>query len=115
LKLLFDQNLSPRLIRALQDLYPGSLHVRDIGLEAVDDAVVWAYAAEHRLVIVSKDSDFHQRSFVFGYPPKVVWIRLGNCTTSAVEAVLRHHAENLEVFARDEAGAFLVLGDWGSP
>jgi len=115
LKLLFDQNLSPRLIRALQDLYPDSLHVRDIGLEAVDDAVVWEYAAEHRFVIVSKDSDFHQRSFLLGHPPKVVWIRLGNCSTSAVAAVLRQHATSLEVFARDEAGAFLVLGDWGSP
>lgn len=115
MKLLFDQNLSPRLSRILRDVYPDSRHVRDIGLERADDFVVWSYAAEHQLIIVSKDSDFHQRSFVFGHPPKVVWIRLGNCSTSAVEAVLRQHATTLAVFARDEAAAFLVLGDWRSP
>ena len=115
MKLLFDQNLSPRLIRALQDLYPDSCHVRDFGLEAADDSVVWAFAAEHCLIIVSKDSDFHQRSFVLGAPPKVVWIRLGNCSTEAVETILRRHVRSLETFGLDEAGAFLVLGDWGSP
>ena len=51
--------------------------------------VVWAYAAEHRFVIVSKDADFHQRSFVLGHPPKVVWIRRGNCSTAEIEAILR--------------------------
>lgn len=63
MKLLFDQNLSHRLARALADLFPDSLHVRDVGLRAADDPVVWDYARQRGFVIVSKDADFHQRSF----------------------------------------------------
>ena len=81
MRLLFDQNLSPRLLPILADLYGGSTHVRNEGLEAADDDAVWAYAARHGFAIVSKDSDFHQRSFLLGAPPKVVWIQRGNCAT----------------------------------
>ena len=54
--LLLDQNLSPRLITVLGDLYPGSTHVRDAGLQAADDDTVWRYAAQHGFAIVSKDA-----------------------------------------------------------
>ncbi len=110
MKLLFDENLSPNLVRALLDIYPGSVHVRDVGLQSANDNAVWDYAADHGLTIVSKDEDFHQRSLLAGPPPKVVWIRRGNCSTSDIEAVLRvHHADLLD-FERDEQGAFLALG-----
>jgi predicted nuclease of predicted toxin-antitoxin system len=85
MKLLFDENLSHRLVRMLADLFPDSVHVREVGLEAADDPVVWDYAKNNDLMIVSKDSDLHQRSFVFGHPPKIIWVRLGNCSTSDVE------------------------------
>jgi predicted nuclease of predicted toxin-antitoxin system len=74
-KLLFDQNLSPKLIAALEDLFPGSLHVREVALAQAGDEAVWNHAADHGFAIVSKDSDFHQRSFLYGPPPKVVWVR----------------------------------------
>ncbi len=96
MKLLFDQNLSHRLARALEDLFPDSLHV-------------WDYARQHGFVIVSKDADFHQRSFVFGAPPKVVWVRLGNCSTADVERLLRHRSRVIEAFGADEELAFLSL------
>ena len=78
MRLLLDQNLSPRLVTGLADLYPESVHVRDVGLQMADDETIWAYAEQHGLAILSKDADFHQRSFVRGHPPKVVWIRRGN-------------------------------------
>jgi predicted nuclease of predicted toxin-antitoxin system len=81
-KLLFDQNLSHRLVKALASEFPESVHVRDVGLEKALDEPVWEYAKANSFVIVSKDSDFHQRSFLFGHPPKVVWIRRGNCSTA---------------------------------
>lgn len=109
MKLLFDQNLSPRLVKALVDLYPGSIHVRDVGLHNASDETVWEYAARHGLTIVSKDADFHQRSFLFGPPPKVVWVRRGNCSTSDIEAILRAHHTDLQWFEQDEKGAFLAL------
>jgi predicted nuclease of predicted toxin-antitoxin system len=92
-KLLFDENLSHRLGSLLANLFPDSVHVRDISLKAADGIRVWDYAKADDLIIVSKDSDMHDRSFLFGYPPKVIWIRLGNCSTSDVEKLLRQKHE----------------------
>jgi predicted nuclease of predicted toxin-antitoxin system len=69
----------------LQTSFLISAHVRDVGLKAADDPLVWEYVKDNEMMIVSKDSDMHQRSFVFGYPPKIMWVRLGNCSTSEVE------------------------------
>ena len=109
MRLLFDQNLSPRLKKTLWGLYPESLHLRDAGLESADDVVVWAYAKDHEFVITSKDSDFRQLSFAFGHPPRVIWIRRGNCSTSEIESILRDQ-EDLLAFYQSEQGAFLALG-----
>ena len=109
MKLLFDENLSHKLAWLLADLFPDSLHVRDVGLKAADDPVVWEYAKDNDLMIVSKDSDMHQRSFVFGYPPKVIWVRLGNCSTSDVEKLLRRHLASIKTFHEDVNASFLSL------
>ena len=109
MRLLFDQNLSPHLYETLRDLYPGSLHVRAIGLESADDAEVWNYAKDHDFTIVSKDSDFRQLSFTLGHPPKVMWIRRGNCSTSEIESILKDRYAVLLAFSQDEQGAFLAL------
>ncbi|MEP6887913.1 MAG: DUF5615 family PIN-like protein [Nitrospirales bacterium] len=110
MKLFFDHNLSPRLVRLLSSHYPDSIHVRDVQLHTADDESVWNYAAEHGFVLDSKDADFHQRSFVLGAPPKVIWIRLGNCRTNQIEALLRAYAQDVEAFTHDEESAFLALG-----
>lgn len=110
MKLLFDHNLSPNLVQALTDLYPGAVHVRDVGLHKASDEDVWAYAVQQSLTIVSKDADFHQRSFLYGHPPKVVWVRKGNCSTREIEALLRARNDDLLAFDRNEEGAFLILG-----
>jgi predicted nuclease of predicted toxin-antitoxin system len=108
-KLLLDQNLSPRLVKSLDKLYPGSKHVRDVRLQSAPDDAVWGYARKGGFVIVSKDADFHQRSFLSGPPPKVVWIRRGNCTTADIEAILRDHHRDLLAFGEDVEAAFLAL------
>jgi len=108
-KLLFDQNLSHKLARRVADLFPNSTHVREVGLKEAEDPAVWEYAKQQSFLIVSKDADFHQRSFLLGFPPKVVWIRLGNCTTAEVEQVIRKNFESIKVFAEDEEAAFLIL------
>lgn len=76
MKLLFDQNLSFRLVRALMDSFPGSVHVRDQGLKDADDRQVWEFAKQSGMAIISKDSDFQQRSMLYGHPPKVIWVSL---------------------------------------
>jgi predicted nuclease of predicted toxin-antitoxin system len=109
MRFLFDENLSHKLVRLLADLFPSSVHVRDVGLKAANDPAVWEYAKNNGLIIVSKDSDMHQRSFVFGYPPKVVWVRLGNCSTSNVEGLLRRHFASIKAFHEDVNASFLSL------
>jgi len=108
-KLLFDQNLSHRLVFTLADVFPAAGHVRDFDLQRADDAKIWEFAKSNGYTIVSKDSDFHQRSFLYGHPPKVVWLRLGNCSTEQAAEKLRRNAEHLERFESDPQAAFLVL------
>jgi len=109
LRLLFDQNLSPRLVRLLSDVYPECSHVRDLDIAAASDTEVWTYAAEHGYTIVSKDADFHQRSLVLGAPPRVVWIRRGNCSVSETADLLRKRFMAMERFHAREEAAFLAL------
>ena len=110
MKLPLDQNLSPRLLQELSVLYAGSMHVRDVGLERADDESIWQYAAEHALVIVTKDADFRQRSFLFGTPPKVIWIRRGNSSTDDILGLLRVHQPAILAFNENHEAAFLALG-----
>ncbi|MEQ1764243.1 MAG: DUF5615 family PIN-like protein [Pyrinomonadaceae bacterium] len=109
MKLLFDENLSHRLADRLADLFPESTHVRNVGLKASDDPDVWEYAVVHDFVIVSKDVDMHDRSLLFGFPPKVVWIRLGNCSTREVENLIRREIETVNRFIADDFASFLAL------
>lgn len=109
MKLLFDQNLSHRLVALVSDCYPGSVHVPDVGLGRADDVAVWAYASNHGLIIVSKDSDFHQRSLLYGPPPKVVWIQRGNCTTPDIERILRRHLADVASLEQSPDTAFLII------
>lgn len=109
MKLLFDHNLSPRLVRSLTSVYPGSIHVRDVELQSADDFVVWRYARDNGFTIVSKDSDFHQLSFLRGHPPKVVWIRRGNCSTDEIESILRLYSIDLSEFDADPSASYLAL------
>ncbi len=109
MKLLFDENLSPKLPQLLADLFPNSLHVRDIEMQSTIDPIVWDYAKDNDLTIVSKDSDMHDLSLVFGNPPKVIWLRLGNCSTSQVENLLRRDFDAIELFYRDKHLSLIAL------
>ena len=109
MKLLFDNNLSPRLSTALADVYPDSVHVRAVGLQRAPDDQVWDYAREQGVLVVSKDSDFHQRSLLEGFPPKVIWVQRGNCTTAAIIESLRQSVRAIVDFEQDEVASFLIL------
>ena len=89
MKLLLDQHLSPRLVERLADLFPGSDHVSQVGLDRAFDREVWEYALTNDFIIVTKDADFGELSVVVGFPPKVIWLRVGNCTTHRIEQLLR--------------------------
>jgi predicted nuclease of predicted toxin-antitoxin system len=80
-KLLFDQNVSHTLVGSLANEFPGSAHVRDVGLGRAEDEQIWTYARTHGLAIVSKDTDFRERSYVEGFPPKIIWLDVGNAAS----------------------------------
>ncbi len=109
MKLLFDQNLPPGLVDALSDLYPGSIHVQKLGLDRASDARLWAFAREHGFAIVTKDADFSDWSAWQGFPPKVVWLRLGNCSTVEIESALRKHQPEMMELEQDSRLGVLAV------
>lgn len=109
MKLLLDENLSPRLVELLRDLYSDVTHVRDVGLASASDDVVWKFAASNERTIVTKDEDFNQRAFLLGPPPKVIWLRVGNANTSDIAQLLREHNSDIEAFEQDPEAALLAL------
>ncbi|MEM9487452.1 MAG: DUF5615 family PIN-like protein [Cyanobacteria bacterium P01_F01_bin.116] len=110
MKLLLDENLSDRIIRSVIDLYPGSAHVKTVNLMHTEDAVIWEYARVYDFVIVSKDSDFHQRSLLHGHPPKFIYLRIGNSPTSKIIEILREQFDVISQFGSSEVESILVLG-----
>ena len=109
MKLLLDENLSDRVVSQILDLYPDSTHVKAHGLIHTDDVLIWSFAQQHGFTIVSKDADFHQRSLVFGHPPKLVFLRIGNGPTSRITQLLRASYVLLSTFDSDPATSILVL------
>lgn len=107
--LLFDQNLSPRLVNFLVDLYPGSVHVDGIGLPAAPDREVWSYARQHDYIVVTKDADFSELSLLLGFPPKVIWIRRGNCSTKDIEKLLRDNYDAIAALSDDANIGIITL------
>lgn len=109
MRLLFDENLSEQLVELLTDLFPDSLHIRRLRGSGAADRIVWQLAAEHGCLLVTKDEDFQRLSISRGGPPKVVWVRLGNCTTQQVEQLLRARFEAIQRFEAHEEATFLAL------
>lgn len=109
MRLLFDHNLSPRLPTMLAVEFPDSAHVRWFAMASAPDASVWTFAAANGDAIVSKDSDFEQKALLYGHPPKVVWLRVGNGATTAIAALLRNRRADVLAFEADPAAAVLAL------
>lgn len=109
MKLLFDHNLSPRLVKRLADLHPHSSHVFSLGLDQAPDELLWERARQDGYAIVTKDSDFSDMSVLRGFPPKVIWIRIGNCTTQQIEDLLRKKDDAVVAFENDRTVGLLSL------
>ena len=90
-KLLFDQNLSHRLVDRLADLFPGSTQARLVGLDRATDEALWDHAVQGGYAMVSRDVDLAEMAALHGPPPLVIWLRGGNSATVEVETVLRRH------------------------
>jgi predicted nuclease of predicted toxin-antitoxin system len=108
-RLLFDHNLSDRLVYRLRDLYADATHVALVGLERATDDDIWQYARDNDYIIVTKDSDFRDLSVLRGFPPRVVWLRIGNCSTGEIERPLRRSHATMAAFESESTTGLLTL------
>jgi predicted nuclease of predicted toxin-antitoxin system len=109
MRLLFDQNLSPRIIDILAAEFPGSEHVHPLGLGETDDGQIWEYARVGGLTIVTRDADYANLSEMRGFPPKVIWIRRGNCSTREIVDLLQTFQWAIEELGRNSDRGVLIL------
>jgi predicted nuclease of predicted toxin-antitoxin system len=117
MRLLLDENLSHRLVARLAGRFPGTVHVHEVGLRGRTDIELWDYAAQHGFVLVSKDDDFRQLSFLRGPPPKVIWLVVGNAGTGAIGELLLDSHTLIVAFVERAEDALLTLragGEVGS-
>ena len=110
MRLLFDEQLAEELCELLRDAFPESRHVRLLAGGGASDDRVWQLALTHQCVLVTKDEDFHRLSVLRGAPPKVVWIRIGNCTTAEIAALLLECRSDIHRFIDQNEATFLELG-----
>lgn len=92
--LLLDQNLSFKISRGIKDVFPESKHVSDLGLIGSYDLDIWNFAKKNDYCILTFDSDFIDISVLNGFPPKIIWLRIGNSTTENIIRVLRSNESN---------------------
>ena len=110
MKLLLDQNLPDEILEVLEPAFPGSTHVRLIGLAAATDDVVWRHARDQGFAIVSKDTDFYELSLINGMPPKVVQLTCGNVTNRFLRALVERHIPEIRTFLDDTESGCLEIG-----
>ncbi len=109
MKLLLDQNLSFRMLKNLQEFFPGSKHVKDFGLTGDNDEDIWNFSAKNSFIIVSKDDDFLYRSFLRGHPPKTIHIQCGNSSTEVILNMILKNYSVIAGFSEHEEESLLIL------
>ena len=108
MKLLFDNNLSVLLPEAVKAYFPDSRHVSDLGIDQFSDRELWHYAQMHEFTIVTKDKDFYHLAITLGYPPKLVWLTIGNCKNSEVIELIVNHQNGIKQFISGGKGVLIL-------
>ena len=111
MKLLLDQNVSYRLVKKIELIFPESQHVSKLGLLNKPDLDIWEFARREDYVIVTFDSDYYDLSLTKGQPPKLIWIRTGNTTRSNIDRLLTQKADQISTFAKDPIISCLEIDD----
>ena len=109
MKLLFDQNISFRLVKKLKDIFSNAKQVRELGLENSTDSEIFDYAKKNDYSIVTFDSDFCDLNIIRGFPPKIIWIRTGNTTTKNLELIIRRKSETIKTFLKEDFGCLEII------
>ncbi len=110
MKLLLDENISRRIVPFIQTHYPDSTQVALIGLEQADDKSIRQYAIENNFVIVTKDADFHEMNVLYGQPPKIIWLKLGNQSKAAtIKALTENHVVIKQTLITDDKDCVEII------
>lgn len=109
MKLIFDQNISFRVVKSLLDIFPESVHVTNLSLSNASDQEIWNFAKRNECTIVTFFSDFYDFSLIWGYPPQIIWIRTGNKSSSEVVTLLKRHSNNIGSFIAEKELACLAI------
>lgn len=110
MRLLLDENLSRRIVPFIQDTYSGSTQVTWLGLEQASDEVIRQYAIDNDFIIVTKDADFYEMNLIYGQPPKIVWLKMGNLSKAETIKVLQENRESIkQVLLMDDQACIEIL------
>lgn len=107
--LLFDQNISFRIVKEILSGFPGSKQLREVGLEGKQDQEIWDWAKKNGFSVVTFDSDFVDLHLLRGFPPKVIWLRLGNSSTRRITSILIAKSEEIHEFLKNDIEGILKL------
>ena len=102
MKLLFDQNISYKIVKKILNIFPNSDQVRQLGLEDAKDIEIWNYSKDNGYTIVTFDADFFDFSIIKGTPPKVIWLRTGNTSTKNIEQLLIAKSDYIREFCESD-------------
>lgn len=108
MRLLFDEHLSPTLVRRLQSEYPGSTHVQWLGQRGANDFTLWQICRDHGFTLVTRDSDFQHMAMARGFPPKVILVLVAEGRTDEIERLLRSHTNGLARFETSAESLYLL-------
>ena len=109
MNLLFDQNISFRILKKLDKIFENSKHISELGLHNAPDIEIWNFARKNDYTIVTFDSDFIDISNLQGHPPKIIWLNLGNTSTHYIADRLVEEKEIIISFIMSEDSAFLEI------
>ena len=110
MKLLFDNNISFRVVKYFARVFPESIHVADKNMDAnTEDETIWRFAINNGYTILTKDNDFESMSRLYGCPPKVIQLICGNKSTSEIISILKNNSDSILSFDSDEENCLMFL------
>jgi len=109
MKLLFDQNISYRIVRLIKEYFPKSVHIKSVNLIDSDDIDIWEYAKTNDYIIVTQDSDFNDFVIAKGFPPKILWLKTGNMSTKDfADLLINMKIDIVEFIGNKDYGIFEI-------
>lgn len=103
MRLLFDQNISFRIISKIETNFPEAKQVRQLRIENYSDVEIWKFAKENEFTIVTFDADFFDLSNLKGHPPKIIWLRFGNTKTDFLADIINSRNSIIKDFISSDA------------